>query len=500
MLSWLGTFPDGLEIPVRPTVPVLDVVAALVVSVAGAWGSARRATKVSAMEGLRRSPEEQQVMTVGRWVVAVTAAVLTGVQVYFSMIVGGMLVPLLLGLGIVITASVMMSRLAPLLVPALVGCLRPWASRSPAVAVAVANLRDAVRRTASCAAPMIVLVSLVMGLQGILDTQTKAAVNEATQLLNADLVAEGDAVDMDDVQRIDGVDVAAPETTVPLSLTLSRGGVVTDGPGTVVAVDPEKFRETHLQKPASGDLARFGLDSVVLGPALDSLEVRGTYDRITVQVGDGTVELTQAARMAETLGGTDGFYIDRSILPAEVLDRYTRVLVQITPGADEDRVRAELATAGAGDIRTLSELSAGQSDEAEKENRAVMGAIVGLGSVYALISVLSTLAMSVSQRRSEFAILRLSGMTRRQIVRTVVVEAIASTTIGLVLGAVAAVLALVGLWGATAQVYGAPVLAVPWLLLLGLTVVTGCLTALTAVMATRRAVSAPAIGDLGVRE
>lgn len=500
VLSLLGAFPDGLETPVQPAVLILDVAAAVVVSIVGAWGAARRATKVSALDGLRRSPEEQKVMTAGRWMAAVVAAVLTGVQVYFSMTVGGMLVPLLLGLGIVITASVMMSRLAPLLVPALAGCLHPWAFRSPVVAVAVANLRDAVRRTASCAAPMIVLVSLVMGLQGILDTQTKAAANEATQLLSADFVAEGDDVDVDAVRQVSGVESAAPETTVPLSLRLSRGGVATDGPGTVVAVDPDAFRTTHLQKPASGDLASFGPGSVVLGPGLDSLEIRGTYDRISLSVGDEVVELTQAARMAETLGGEDGFYIDRSILPAEVLDRHTRVLVTLASGADEERVRHELALAGAPDIRTLSELSAGQSDEAEKENRAVMGAIVGLGSVYALISVLSTLAMSVSQRRSEFAVLRLGGMTRRQIVRAVVVESIASTTIGLVLGAVAAVLALTGLWGATAQVYGSPVFAVPWVLLVGLAVLTGALTALTAVVMTSKAVGGSAVENLGVAE
>ena len=72
-------------------------------------------------------------MTAGRWIVAAIAIALTAVQTYFSATTGGMLIPLLLGLGIVITASVAMSRLSPLLVPAVAVCSPPGraAHRSP---------------------------------------------------------------------------------------------------------------------------------------------------------------------------------------------------------------------------------------------------------------------------------------------------------------------------------------------------------------------------------
>ena len=269
LLSWLGTLPADLDTPLRPAVLILDLAIALGVSLAGSWGAARRATKVSPLDALRRSAIEQKVMTVSRWIVAVIAIALTAVQAYFSATTGGMLIPLLLGLGIVITASIAMSRLSPLLVPAVSGLLAPWSRRSPVASLAVANLRDAVRRTASCAAPMIVLVSLVMGLQGILDTQTKAAASETTQLLKSDLVASGDDIDLAALEDLDGIALAAPETTVPLSVQLIRGGMPTSGPGTVVAVDPDAFRATHLQTPNSGDLADFGGKTIVFGPGLD---------------------------------------------------------------------------------------------------------------------------------------------------------------------------------------------------------------------------------------
>ncbi|QBJ96356.1 FtsX-like permease family protein [Rhodococcus sp. ABRD24] len=500
ILTWLGTFPDGLTTPVQPAVLVLDLVVAVTVCLAGAWGAARRATKFSPLDALRRSTSEQKVMTTRRWIVAVLAIALTAVQTYFSATAGGMLIPLLLGMGIVITASVAMSRLSPLLVPAAARALTPWARRSPVADLAVANLRDAVRRTASSAAPMIVLVSLVMGLQGILDTQTRATATEATQLLRADLIATGVGIDLAALDAIDGVSLAAPETVVPLTVVLARGGDATDAPGTVVAVDPDAFRATHLQRPASGDIGEFASGSIVFGPGLDSTMLRSHYDQITLTIDGDIVTLDEAARMGETLAGVDGFYIDRSILPTDMLDGPTTVLIQLEPGAHTGAVERELAAAGATTVQTPAESSGERDSVKDSENRAVMAAIVGLGSLYALISVLSTIAIAIGQRRTELATLRLTGFTRRQIQSVTVVEALAATTIGLILGAVAAVLALVGLWAATYRVYGTPVIAIPWTLLGAITMLAATLTTITAVVATRFVIKTPAIQALGNRE
>lgn len=497
VLSWLGTLPPELETPVQPAVLALDLVVAIGVSVVGAWGAARRATKTNPLDALRRSPVDQRVMTVRRWVLAVLAIALTIVQVYFSATAGGMLIPLLLGLGIVVTASVVMNSLSPLLVPVVAGLLSRSSRSSAVVCLAVANLRDGVRRTAACAAPMIVLVSLVVGLQGILDTQNKAAVAETTQLLDVDLVASGESIDLTALESLDGISLAAPETTVPLPVQLTERGVETIAPGTVVAVDPEAFRATHLQVPETGDLSDFGGTTIVFGPGLDNLMIADAYDEVAVGIGGDFKAVEEVARMNETLAGTDGFYVDRSILPAAILDRPTKVLIQLEPGADEGTVAQALAEIGATAVRTPEELAGEQDSISASENRAVMAAIVGLGSLYALISVLSTLAISIGQRRSELATLRLTGLTRAEIRRTVAVEAVATCMIGLVLGAVAAVISLAGLWAATARVYGFPVIAIPWGLFAAMSILTAGLTFATAIIATQSALKPPAIHALG---
>lgn len=500
ILAGLGVLPADVASPARPAVLILDLVGAVCVTVLGAWGSARRATRVRPLEVLRRGETERRVMGVRRWLTAMLAVLLTVIQVYFSATSGGMAIPLLLGLGIVVTASVAMSCLAPLLVPAVAGLASALAGRRPVTAIAAANLRDAVRRTASCAAPMIVLVSLVMGLQGILDTQTAAAEFERSRLIRADLVASGAAFDVGRAEAIPGVAVAAPETVVPLAVRLTRGGVVLDGPGTVVAVDPDRFRRTRLLQPESGDLDDFGSERIVFGSGLDSRMVNGEYAQITLQADGTGIPLTEAARMPETLAGTDGFYVDRAILPPQVLERYTTALVQLEPDADLDLVRADLAALGATRVETPTAAAREGASTKDRENRGVMGAIVGLGSVYALISVLSTVAISIGQRRSELAALRLSGMTRRQVLGAVAAETLSATLIGLLLGAVAAVTALVGLWIATFRAYGTAVVAVPWTLLLGITALTMALTAATSVVSTRSALRVRAVRAVGTPE
>lgn len=223
ILVRLGTLPADFPLPFQPAILLLDLLVAGSVCFFGAWGTARQATRVRPLAAIRRNEERQSPMTLRRWVTASFALLLTAVQVYFSAVASGMLIPLLLGLGIIITASFAMNNLAPLLVPVVARLLASPARRWPVTDLAVSNLRDAVTRTTACAAPMIVLVSLVMGLQGILDTQTKAGAMETAKLMRADLIASGERIDLAVVRTTPGVALAAPETVVPLNVKLQRG-------------------------------------------------------------------------------------------------------------------------------------------------------------------------------------------------------------------------------------------------------------------------------------
>ncbi len=85
-----------------------------------------------------------------------------------------------------------------------------------------------------------------------------------------------------------------------------------------------------------------------------------------------------------------------------------------------------------------------------------MAAVVGLGALYALIVCSVPSAIAVSQRQREFAVARISGMTRRQVVMLGVIESALAALIGFALGAIVVVLCLAGLWRSTAACTAMP--------------------------------------------
>ncbi len=106
--------------------------------------------------------------------------------------------------------------------------------------------------------------------------------------------------------------------------------------------------------------------------------------------------------------------------------------VQVLSAADADAARAERQDAGA-EINLLA---------------------MGLVLAFTAIAVVNTLAMSTAERFREFAMLRLAGAKRRQVLRMLRTEALAVVLIGTALGSGIALAVLtafsVGMTGAAA--------------------------------------------------
>jgi putative ABC transport system permease protein len=60
--------------------------------------------------------------------------------------------------------------------------------------------------------------------------------------------------------------------------------------------------------------------------------------------------------------------------------------------------------------------------------------LVGMIVAYTAISVVNTLVLATSRRRREFALLRLTGSTRAQLLRMVTMEGVLIAVVGVVLG------------------------------------------------------------------
>jgi putative ABC transport system permease protein len=119
---------------------------------------------------------------------------------------------------------------------------------------------------------------------------------------------------------------------------------------------------------------------------------------------------------------------------------------------------------------------------------------LALLACFAAVSTLNTLAAVTSERRREFALLRLAGATRPQLMRTLIVEAALTTAVGVLLGAAVAGAASAAF---SKAVTGSPVPSVPsaacWFIVAGAALLT-----VPAILATGlRAVRGPAAELVG---
>ncbi len=221
---------------------------------------------------------------------------------------------------------------------------------------------------------------------------------------------------------------------------LRSGSVQVGGASTeLVAGDPatmERVVDLDMTSGSVGDLGHGGV-----------LVHRDVATKHGWKVGDG-IELTfvkAGAQQATVVGtfaekrllGTD--YIiglaDHDKWFAQALDRLT--LVTLADGVTGKAAMSAFDSV----LADHPELEARTKDQAVKEQQrqldqvlALITGMLGLALVIALLGIVNTLALSVHERTQEIGLLRAVGLSRRQLRRTVRIEAVLIALIGALLG------------------------------------------------------------------
>lgn len=176
----------------------------------------------------------------------------------------------------------------------------------------------------------------------------------------------------------------------------------------------------------------------------------GSTLRLTL--GDGTpATLTVAAVYARGLGFGDLTFAH------DLLARHVDNPLAASLLVSTDRTRSQLA-ANLRDFPGLRVLSPAAADslQARRQQTDAEVNLIAMGLVLAFtaIAVVNTLAMSVSERVREFALLRLAGATRRQVLGMLRTEALSVLLLGTLLGSGIALAVLtsfsIGMTGRTA--------------------------------------------------
>ncbi|MYT74228.1 MULTISPECIES: FtsX-like permease family protein [unclassified Streptomyces] len=425
----LGSVPPTLE----RTVSFFPVAAGLAATLFGAWA----ATRVAA----RRIGRIRPAAALSEASAApVRPALLRTVAGLVALAGGTVLVVVLAGLRTeaastpvtflsVVVLAVAVSLLGPLLVRATAAVLgRPLRMVGPAARLATANLKGHAARMAAVVTPLTLLVGMTCTVLFVQPTLGDAARAQARAGVRADSVVTAQGP---------GVPAAAVR-----ELRRERGTTATEVVRSTVRVGLDKYPVQGLTTAGltrtwdpdvtAGSLKRFGARSVAVSELAADQQQLKPGSTLKLTLGDGTpVTLTVAAVYARGLGFGDltlahdllSRHVDNP-LASSVLVSTSRSQEQLTAALDEFPGVRVLSPSAADGLRA-------ERQQADAEVNIIAMALV---LAFTAIAVVNTLAMSVSERIREFALLRLAGATRRQVLRMLRVEALTVVLMGVGLG------------------------------------------------------------------
>jgi putative ABC transport system permease protein len=425
---------------------------------------------------LRETGKAARVITVSRWLSGLAFAGCTVAMVVWAQgtnLIGA----LMAALGISLCGAVAMSLLSPLVVP-----LTAWLLPGGLVR---ANLRDGVRRSAATASPLIVLVSLLLGLSGTFGSLAAAGGEEARRSVRGELVVTSTGEEAERLAAVAGVAVASRQNAVGITITTQEQAYYSG----IIAVDAADYARTHNLPPAAGNLAGLTGNTAFTGPARHGDWIN-PGQVLAVDAGGHPLQLTVVGGLPETLEAGDSFLVPRAALPRHVWSGApTETVVQVAPGQNPADVAERIRLAGFNEIQTAAQWASARAKKTQDGNVEILTVLMGLAGLYALMAVVNAAVIAGTERRREFAVARVTGLTRRQVVGSAVTEAVAVAVIGVVLGCVVAGAGLAGIGGAVRKAIGVAVVDVPWTLLAivaaGSVAVVATTTGITAVVATR---------------
>jgi putative ABC transport system permease protein len=498
LLARPGLVPATFHAEWRPWIVAVSLAVGIGISVAGSVGAARRAARVRPLEGLH-AVNGDRVMTVSRWAIGLSSSAGAVAMIAVATSMGGT-AAMNMSIGIALVAVIALSALSPTVVPLVNRLVRVFSRllfpRSRLAELVHANVGDGVRRSASTAAPIILLVGLVVGMAGAIGVITAGAEQEAEKNVNADLVVTSSPHIGGQLADVPHVEAVSKESPVLVEV-LER---LTNGSSSyavmhAVAVDPSSYQQTHHVTAVAGELDDLKGDTVALDTDYASVLHVQLGDVATIRVDGVAHDMRVVAVLPSTLNGRE------VLLP----DRYSRAgtvsnyLVRTTDPDDSQGVAADIrrlphrSLSGRDDDVSVSSAKAWIADDVAKqssERRYLLIAILGLATVYMLIAMVNAVVIGAASRRAEFAIARLTGLSRAQVVRMALWESMAVVVVGVFLGGIAAAFTIGGVASGVSDVVGSRVLPLPWtmfgVLTLGAVVIVGTTSVLTTLAATRR--------------
>jgi putative ABC transport system permease protein len=438
-----ATIPSG-PLVLAPSTVAIAMITGTVVTVVAAVLPARSATRVAPVAALGSQHEQPDSARIG-WLRAAVAAVFGGVGLlvtyegtrqagYVEITVGGLL------------CFVAVLALGPLIVPPMIAFFGwlPGKLAGPTVRLAAANARRNPQRVAATTAALTIGLTLMTAFTSVISSAQATSNERITQQFPFDYVVQagpvGDAGGGQLVpQRMVSVLTASPALGVVAPTYKLQATVNGVGGTDVGAIAQSAFGVNVTPTMVSGLIT-------AIGPGMAAIE-SSQVTRLHVGQG-GTIVVSTPDGGAERLRVTAVYKSGGGLLPRVLLSvpDFTRgfrpagaqsVLINGASGVSTGASRTAVDTAVASDplltVSTSTDYRASLSS-AVNQIIALFGILLGLALLIALFGISNTLTLSVIERTRESALMRALGLTRGQLRRMLLTEALYMALLASVLG------------------------------------------------------------------
>jgi putative ABC transport system permease protein len=437
----IGAIPDILHLSVSP----YPMVAAAGATVAVAWIAAR----VAARAVIRIRPAQALAKAaiepagIGAIRLAIGVGLLAGATILTIVLSGLTAQPA--ATPVALLTALIWAAAAALLGPVIVRMaaailgvpVRGAASRAVAF-LAAAGLRANARRHTAAVTQLSLAVTMTCTILFAQSTLGHAALAQARAAILADYVLTAPAPGI-------------PPTTAATLGTIPGVAAVTEmmrtsalGPGlakyTVTGVTPENLGQTLNVGVRSGSMNELHGDAVAVS-ANDGI---GVGETLRVWLGDGTpVSLRVVATYSRGFAFGD-LIMPRDLIAAHVDDPLDdEVLVRSAPGAGDLRpaLTSHISDVAGAQVLSREGIQAQQAPQ-QQMNAGIQYLAKGLIIVFTVIAIVNTLLMATLGRSREFALLRMTGATRSQVLRVARWESLAVTVTAVATGTFMSLLTL----------------------------------------------------------
>jgi|GEM_PF-4580500 len=453
-----GLMARGAVVDPNPVMVSIGAGTALLATFAAAVLPAHRATRIAPLEALRESEAPASRANRRRsWAgSALSAAAIlclagmftlggpvTTMEGSIAFILWATAFPLLIGAAVL---------LGPNLLHGVVTVTRPLAGRGYGGFMAFRSIRSDLRRAAGVGVPLtlLVAVSSVLMFQDSANYQARSEVY--AQQLTADLVVTGGVqlgVPLGSAaaaREVSGVEAAS--ASVSSSLIIDSPATARAA-GTVIGVDPDGFAQVLDFPLVAGSWEGFDAGGIGVSTVVAADKGWRVGDTIEFRYPDGVAGSAMVHTVYTDPMGSSDLVLPLASLTPHLLERYaTAVYIAVAPGADLETTRRAVDAALDGTAPTAVTVNREEhleqvATQASGDNWIIVMVAVILGG-YAGVSAINALISSTMARRREFALLRLAGSRRRQIVASLALESLVITATAIIAGTVIAAITMIG--------------------------------------------------------